>query len=275
MNLGQLAQVHPGPLPVDAIGYNQVRGLPFTAAELESMLEEVVKNALTRPRDLVPLKLTTKDFKSDQEVRWCPGCGDYAILAAVQSFMPELGIPRERIVFVSGIGCSSRFPYYMNTYGMHSIHGRAPAIATGLSVTRPDLSVWVVTGDGDALSIGGNHLIHALRRNVNLKILLFNNQIYGLTKGQYSPTSELGQGHQVHAGRVGRLAVQPDLAGPGRGGDLRGADHRLRPQAPAVGAARRRRAPGGGVRGDLPELQHLQRQRVRAAQGPGDPGRLH
>ena len=141
----------------------------------------------------VALKLTAKDFKSDQEVRWCPGCGDYAILAAVQQFMPELSIPRERIVFVSGIGCSSRFPYYMNTYGMHSIHGRAPAIATGLSVSRPDLSVWVVTGDGDALSIGGNHLIHALRRNVNLKILLFNNRIYGLTKGQYSPTSELGK----------------------------------------------------------------------------------
>jgi 2-oxoglutarate/2-oxoacid ferredoxin oxidoreductase subunit beta len=140
-----------------------------------------------------PVKLTAKDFKSDQEVRWCPGCGDYAILSAVQGFMPTLGIPRERIVFVSGIGCSSRFPYYMNTYGMHSIHGRAPAIATGLSVSRPDLSVWVITGDGDALSIGGNHLIHALRRNVNLKILLFNNQIYGLTKGQYSPTSERGK----------------------------------------------------------------------------------
>ena len=141
----------------------------------------------------VAVKLTTKDFKSDQEVRWCPGCGDYAILAAVQSFMPELGIPKERIVFVSGIGCSSRFPYYMDTYGLHSIHGRAPAIATGLSVTRPDLQVWVVTGDGDALSIGGNHLIHALRRNLNVKILLFNNRIYGLTKGQYSPTSELGK----------------------------------------------------------------------------------
>jgi 2-oxoglutarate/2-oxoacid ferredoxin oxidoreductase subunit beta len=139
------------------------------------------------------MSLTAKDFKTDQEVRWCPGCGDYAILAAVQSFMPELGIPRENIVFVSGIGCSSRFPYYMNTFGMHSIHGRAPAIATGLSSSRPDLSVWVVTGDGDALSIGGNHLIHALRRNVNLKILLFNNRIYGLTKGQYSPTSELGK----------------------------------------------------------------------------------
>ncbi|WP_416901269.1 2-oxoacid:ferredoxin oxidoreductase subunit beta [Micromonospora echinospora] len=141
----------------------------------------------------VALKLTAKDFKSDQEVRWCPGCGDYAILAAVQQFMPQLKIPRENTVFISGIGCSSRFPYYMNTYGMHSIHGRAPAIATGLSVSRPDLSVWVVTGDGDALSIGGNHLIHALRRNVNLKILLFNNKIYGLTKGQYSPTSEVGK----------------------------------------------------------------------------------
>jgi len=138
-------------------------------------------------------KLTAKDYKTDQEVRWCPGCGDYAILAALQGFMPELEIPKERIVFVSGIGCAARFPYYMETYGIHSIHGRAPAIATGLSVSRPDLSVWVVTGDGDALSIGGNHLIHALRRNVNIKILLFNNEIYGLTKGQYSPTSPLGK----------------------------------------------------------------------------------
>jgi len=138
-------------------------------------------------------KQSAKDFKTDQEVRWCPGCGDYAILAAVQSFMPELGLARENVVWVSGIGCSSRFPYYMNTYGLHSIHGRAPAIASGLAMTRPDLSVWVVTGDGDALSIGGNHLIHALRRNVNLKILLFNNRIYGLTKGQYSPTSEVGK----------------------------------------------------------------------------------
>ncbi|WP_406325490.1 2-oxoacid:ferredoxin oxidoreductase subunit beta [Streptomyces niveus] len=138
-------------------------------------------------------KQTMKDFKSDQEVRWCPGCGDYAVLAAVQGFMPDLALAKENIVFVSGIGCSSRFPYYMNTYGMHSIHGRAPAIATGLATSRRDLSVWVVTGDGDALSIGGNHLIHALRRNVNLKILLFNNRIYGLTKGQYSPTSEVGK----------------------------------------------------------------------------------
>jgi len=138
-------------------------------------------------------KLSTRDFKTDQEVRWCPGCGDYAILAAFQSFLPELEIPRENLVIISGIGCSSRLPYYVNSYGMHSIHGRAPAIATGLAASRPDLSVWVITGDGDALSIGGNHLIHALRRNVNIKILLFNNRIYGLTKGQYSPTSEQGK----------------------------------------------------------------------------------
>jgi 2-oxoglutarate ferredoxin oxidoreductase subunit beta len=137
--------------------------------------------------------LTKKDFTSDQDPRWCPGCGDYAILAAVQGFMPELQIEPHKTVFVSGIGCSGRFTYYMDTYGFHGIHGRAPALATGVAVANPDLSVWVVTGDGDGLSIGGNHLIHALRRNVNLKILLFNNQIYGLTKGQYSPTSEEGK----------------------------------------------------------------------------------
>src|ERR1700742_2731243 len=136
---------------------------------------------------------STKDFKSDQEVRWCPGCGDYAILAAFQAFLPQLEVPRENVVVISGIGCSSRLPYYVNSYGMHSIHGRAPAIATGLATSRPDLSVWVIGGDGDLLSIGGNHLLHALRRNVNPKILLFNNRIYGLTKGQYSPTSEVGK----------------------------------------------------------------------------------
>jgi 2-oxoglutarate ferredoxin oxidoreductase subunit beta len=134
-----------------------------------------------------------KDFQSDQDVRWCPGCGDYAILSAVQSVFPELGIPKEKFVVVSGIGCSSRFPYYMNTYGFHSIHGRAPAIATGIKIARPDLDVWVATGDGDSLSIGGNHTIHMLRRNVGIKVLLFNNRIYGLTKGQYSPTSEMGK----------------------------------------------------------------------------------
>jgi 2-oxoglutarate ferredoxin oxidoreductase subunit beta len=141
----------------------------------------------------VTVSLSKKDFQSDQEVRWCPGCGDYAILSAVQAVFPELGIPKEKMVIVSGIGCSSRFPYYMNTFGFHTIHGRAPAVATGLKTTRPDLDVWVVTGDGDALSIGGNHLIHTIRRNVGVKILLFNNRIYGLTKGQYSPTSEMGK----------------------------------------------------------------------------------
>jgi 2-oxoglutarate ferredoxin oxidoreductase subunit beta len=141
-------------------------------------------------------KLSKKDFSSDREVRWCPGCGDYAILATIQGLLAEVGARPERTVFVSGIGCSSRFPYYMNTYGMHTIHGRAPTIATGLAIARPDLDVWVVTGDGDGLSIGGNHLLHALRRNVNLNILLFNNEIYGLTKGQYSPTSPLGSVHK-------------------------------------------------------------------------------
>ncbi|HEX7662795.1 MAG TPA: 2-oxoacid:ferredoxin oxidoreductase subunit beta [Pseudonocardiaceae bacterium] len=146
--------------------------------------------AIELPQLAEPLK--PADFRSNQEVRWCPGCGDHVVLATVQSFFASLRIPRENIVVISGIGCSSRFPYYVETYGMHSIHGRAPSIATGVAINRPDLSVWVITGDGDALSIGGNHLIHALRRNVNLKIILFNNQIYGLTKGQYSPTSKLG-----------------------------------------------------------------------------------
>jgi len=138
-------------------------------------------------------KYTAKDFSSDQEIRWCPGCGDYSILKQVQTILPEIGVERENVVFISGIGCSSRFPYYMNTYGMHSIHGRAPAFASGLKIANPDLSVWVITGDGDALSIGGNHLIHLLRRNFDLNILLFNNEIYGLTKGQYSPTSPEGK----------------------------------------------------------------------------------
>jgi 2-oxoglutarate ferredoxin oxidoreductase subunit beta len=137
--------------------------------------------------------LTAADFGSDQDVRWCPGCGDYSILAQMKKMLPSLGVPREKIVFISGIGCSSRFPYYMNTYGVHSIHGRAPAVATGLKSVRPDLQVWVITGDGDGLSIGGNHLMHAIRRNLDINIVLFNNRIYGLTKGQYSPTSPLGK----------------------------------------------------------------------------------
>lgn len=144
------------------------------------------------PESQLPV-LTPQDFASDQDIRWCPGCGDYSILAQMKKVLPSLGVAPEKMVFVSGIGCSSRFPYYMNTYGIHSIHGRAPAVATGLKVCRPDLMVWVITGDGDALSIGGNHLMHAIRRNVDLKIVLFNNRIYGLTKGQYSPTTPLGQ----------------------------------------------------------------------------------
>lgn len=151
----------------------------------------------------IPLTLNRKDFVSDQTVRWCPGCGDYAILASVQKTLPDIGVPKENIVFISGIGCSSRFPYYMNTYGIHSIHGRAPTLATGLAISNPELSVWVITGDGDGLSIGGNHLIHAIRRNVNLNILLFNNRIYGLTKGQYSPTSR--QGAKTKSSPMGSL----------------------------------------------------------------------
>lgn len=169
--------------------------LPPGAAPKAKLPPGALKKKAVMPPggDGAPLALTRKDFASNQDVRWCPGCGDYAILATVQRLMPDLGIPKENVVFISGIGCSSRFPYYMNTYGMHSIHGRAPTLATGLKASRPDLDVWIVTGDGDALSIGGNHLIHVLRRNINVHILLFNNQIYGLTKGQFSPTSEIGK----------------------------------------------------------------------------------
>jgi len=153
------------------------------------LIDEILKKSEAAPVQ----KYTSKDFQSDQDVRWCPGCGDYSILAQVQRVIPDLNIPRHKLVFISGIGCSSRFPYYMDTYGFHGIHGRAAAIASGLKIARPDLSVWVATGDGDGLSIGGNHLIHTCRRNIDIKILLFNNQIYGLTKGQYSPTSEFGK----------------------------------------------------------------------------------
>ncbi|HTP80116.1 MAG TPA: 2-oxoacid:ferredoxin oxidoreductase subunit beta [Bacteroidota bacterium] len=156
---------------------------------MSTLVDELLEKTETLPVE----KYTAKDFQSDQDVRWCPGCGDYSILAQTQRIMPDIGIPRHKIVFISGIGCSSRFPYYMDTYGFHSIHGRATAIASGVKMARPDLSVWVATGDGDGMSIGGNHLIHLLRRNLDIKVLLFNNQIYGLTKGQYSPTSELGK----------------------------------------------------------------------------------
>ena len=156
-------------------------------------MSNLIENIPIQSQSGSNLKYTTKDFQSDQEVRWCPGCGDYSILAQAQRIMPDIGIPKHRIVFVSGIGCSSRFPYYLDTYGFHGIHGRATAIASGVKLAQPDLSVWVVTGDGDGMSIGGNHLIHLLRRNIDVNVLLFNNQIYGLTKGQYSPTSEKGK----------------------------------------------------------------------------------
>ena len=209
-----------------------------------------------------------KDFTSDQEVRWCPGCGDYVILNTIRNFLPELGLRRENIAFVSGIGCSSRFPYYLETYGFHSIHGRAPTIATGLALAREDLSVWVVTGDGDALSIGGNHLIHALRRNVNLTILLFNNRIYGLTKGQYSPTSEVGKvtkstpmGSLDYPFNPVSLALGAEATFVGRAldSDRKGLTEVLR----AAAAAPRRRA--GRDPAGLPDLQR--RLVRRAAQG--------
>ena len=216
---------------------------------------------------------TGKEFTSDQEVRWCPGCGDYAVLKAVQGFLPELGLRRENIVFVSGIGCSSRFPYYLDTYGMHSIHGRAPAIATGIATAREDLSVWVVTGDGDALSIGGNHLIHALRRNVNMTILLFNNRIYGLTKGQYSPTSEPGKvtkstpmGSVDHPFNPVSLALGAEGTFVARTID---SDRKHLTAVLSAAAAHR----GTVVRGDLPELPDLQRRRLRRDQGPRHQGR--
>ena len=193
-------QAGPGRFPGRRPGLNKMMGKPFQAEEIEKAILRPAPRPLASRRkraldmtDVAVPATTKKDWTSDQEIRWCPGCGDYSILTAVQMLMPELGARREDTVFVSGIGCSSRFPYYMNTYGVHSIHGRAPAVATGVAVSRPDLHVWVITGDGDALSIGGNHLLHALRRNVNLTIILFNNQIYGLTKGQYSPTSETGK----------------------------------------------------------------------------------
>ena len=217
--------------------------------------------------------LNRKDFVSDQEVRWCPGCGDYAILAAVQKTMPEFGIAPENTVFISGIGCSSRFPYYMNTYGFHTIHGRAPAFATGLKISRPELDVWVVTGDGDGLSIGGNHLIHVLRRNVDLKILLFNNRIYGLTKGQYSPTSEVGKvTKSTPIGSVDfpfnpiTVALGTHATFVARTVDVEAEASRRDAQA---GACASRRV----VPRDSAELQHLQRRRVQRRQRQGAQGR--
>ena len=201
---------------------------------------------------------TKKDFQTDQEIRWCPGCGDYAILSAVQSVFAELGVRRENFVFISGIGCSSRFPYYMKTFGFHTIHGRAPAIATGLKITRPELDVWVVTGDGDSLSIGGNHTIHMLRRNVGLKVLLFNNKIYGLTKGQYSPTSEIGKKTKSTPFGTTDRPFNPDFSGDRRGGNIRGAFGGRLPAAFERHAEKSGRAQRLRLRRNSAELQHLQ-----------------
>jgi 2-oxoglutarate ferredoxin oxidoreductase subunit beta len=218
-------------------------GMPGTP--IDARIQQAIADSVGTQGDK-QTALKARDMKTDQEVRWCPGCGDYVILNAVQSFLPSLGIAREDMVIVSGIGCSSRFPYYMNTYGMHSIHGRAPAIATGLAASRPDLSVWVVTGDGDALSIGGNHLIHALRRNVDMTILLFNNRIYGLTKGQYSPTSEVGKvtkstpmGSLDHPFNPVSLAIGADATFVGRAmdSDRKGLTEVLRQAAEHQGTA--------------------------------------
>ena len=217
------------------------------------------------------IQLTRKDFVSDQEVRWCPGCGDYSILAQTQKVMPDFGYPTENIVFISGIGCSGRLPYYMNTYGFHTIHGRAPTLATGLKAARPDLMVWVITGDGDALSIGGNHVIHSMRRNVDINLVMFNNRIYGLTKGQASPTSEFGKktkstpaGHRRHADHAADHRA-------GRRGELRGPLGRHPHRAPPGDARAGRPAQGLVVRRGPPELQHLQRRGVARLHRPRGP----
>ena len=204
-------------------------------------------------------------------MRWCPGCGDYAVLKAVQRTMPRIGADPAKTVFVSGIGCSSRFPYYMETYGFHTIHGRAPAVATGVKLANPELDVWIITGDGDALSIGGNHTMHVLRRNLDCQILLFNNEIYGLTKGQYSPTSRPGtRTPSTPFGSVDRPA-NPCAFALGSGARFVGRAHRCG-QAAARRAGRRPRAPGRGLRGDLPELHRLQQGRVRRIRGQGERG---
>ena len=220
-------------------------------------------------------RLTKKDFETDQDVRWCPGCGDYAILATVQRVMPELGIPLEQMVWVSGIGCSSRFPYYMNTYGFHTIHGRAPAFAMGIKTANPALSVWMATGDGDGLSIGGNHLMHCLRRNLDIKILMFNNRIYGLTKGQYSPTSEVGKVTKSTPARLRRSTRRSGRVRAGRERQLRRALDRHRGAAPVGSAAARRQAQGHRLHGGLPKLQRLQRRRLRLLPRERREGRAH
>ena len=223
--------------------------------------------------DAATTTLSRKDFQSDQEVRWCPGCGDYTILSAVQLLLPELGIRPENRVFISGIGCAARLPYYMNVYGLHGIHGRAPAIATGVALARPDLDVWVIGGDGDMFSIGGNHLIHAMRRNVNLTMLMFNNQIYGLTKGQYSPTSEVGK--ITKSSPFGSLDTpfNPISVALGAEATFVARTHDMDRKHMIETFRRAHEHRGRGVRGGLPELQRLQRWRLRGDHGEGAPPR--
>ena len=246
---------------VDAQSLNKMQGVPFRAAEIETaILEPARRSVMTSTA--IPVT-TRKDWTSDQEVRWCPGCGDYSILAAVQMLMPDLGVRRESTVFLSGIGCAARFPYYMDTYGLHSIHGRAPAIATGLATTRPDLDVWVVTGDGDALSIGGNHLIHALRRNVRLTILMFNNQIYGLTKGQYSPTSEVAKVTKSTPFGSVDTPFNPISLALGAEATFVARTHDMDRAHMQETFRRAHAAQRGGVRRGVPELQRLQRRGLR------------
>ncbi len=268
LNRGQLLKLVRAEYLVPAVGLHKVQGLPFKAAEIAAKIHELTDAKESGVTD-TDTRYCRQDFQSDQEVRWCPGCGDYTILATVQSFLAGVDVDRHKHVFVSGIGCAARFPYYVDTYGMHSIHGRAPAVATGVATANPDLTVWVVTGDGDALSIGGNHLIHALRRNVNIKILLFNNQIYGLTKGQYSPTSEVGKRDQVEPGGIDRLPVQPGEPGAGRRGHVRRPHRRHGPRARHPHPPGRLRAHRLGLRRDLPELQRVQRQGVHQAHRAG------
>ena len=294
MNMGQFKTVLRDQFLVDAKSLTKVTGHPFRIAEIEAAIERSLARGLARARvvnfanlrasdetdqrladgdhadrDRVARHLaeaplmnemttvtTAKDWASDQEVRWCPGCGDYAVLKAVQRTMPDLGVAREKTVFISGIGCSSRFPYYMATYGFHTIHGRAPAIATGVKLANPELDVWIITGDGDALSIGGNHTMHVLRRNLDCQILLFNNEIYGLTKGQYSPTSRVGTRIAFDAVRLGRSAGDAVHVRARLGRAVHRPRHR-RPQEFARRAQGRARAPRRELRRNLPELRRL------------------
>ncbi len=280
--MGQLRLLIRGRYLVDAVGLNRVRGKPYPhlgdrgcgATDARTRRDRPMTDAVVPATTASPLPvLTRKDFVSDQEVRWCPGCGDYSILAQTQKVMPDFGYPKENIVFISGIGCSGRLPYYMNTYGFHSIHGRAPTLATGLKASRPDLMVWVITGDGDALSIGGNHVLHSMRRNVDIKLVMFNNRIYGLTKGQASPTSEFGKKTKsTPAGTIDMPIVPLSVAITAEATFVaRSVDTHTEHLQETLD---RGRLPQGlDVRRGPPELQHLQRRRVALVHRPRGPRR--